>query len=189
MEIKALDLFHAYTQGKLKKEGGYIVACMHQEALASIKYEITGIKMIKSVSLSDEGLTIQADGEKLYIIIEPASYPAKETEPFLRSNAEFVPHRFDEVSSLILSDRTRVLISKEPVLVFGSFYIAKPLDRSFAFIFYHSDSTLSAIESFLEKTLLDESRFSSADATSVVKRIIKGLVPIQKATETLRHKG
>ena len=94
MAIKALDLFQAYTQNKLPRKGGYIVSSFLQPNSSYSRYEVIAYSGVKSLYLSEDGLTFQTDGNKLFILSEPPSYAEKHLEPFRRTSRYQIPHRF-----------------------------------------------------------------------------------------------
>jgi len=77
MAVKALDLFQAFSEGKLPKEGGYIVSAFFNEKSKYSIYEIVAYNGVKSIYATEEGLTFQTDGNKLFILVEPATYSKK----------------------------------------------------------------------------------------------------------------
>ena len=74
MQPKALDLFQAYSQDKLPREGGYIISSFFSEISTYSKYEIVAYNGVKSLYLSEDGLTFQSDGNKLFVLVEPSNY-------------------------------------------------------------------------------------------------------------------
>jgi hypothetical protein len=74
MAVKALDLFRAFAEEKLPAEGGYIISSFFQETSAYSKYEVVAYNSVKAIYPTSEGLTFQADGNKLFVLAEPANY-------------------------------------------------------------------------------------------------------------------
>jgi len=175
MAAKALDLFKAYADNALPKEGGYIVSSFLDETSTYSKYEIVAYNNVKSLYLSEEGLTFQSDGNKLFILVEPATFPRRYVEPFRRDKKERVPHRFSEVEVLTARDQSKVMVSKEPVMSYGSFTIMKPTGINYSFIFYNRPDVLESILLFFEKSLNQETKISRADAKKAAALIIEGL--------------
>lgn len=175
MAVQALDLFKAFTGEKLPFEGGYIVSSFFQETSAYSKYEIVAYNSVKAIYPTSEGLTFQADGNKLFVLAEPANYMRKHIEPYTRDSAYQIPHRFSEVETITARNQTRVMVSKEPVFTYSSFTILKPTGINFALIFYNQDKVLDAIELFFQKTLNGEAAVPKADAAKAAKLIARGL--------------
>ena len=175
MATKALDLFQAYSQNKLPKDGGYIVSSFLDENSTYSTYEIVGYNGVKSIYLSEEGLTFQTEGNKLFVICEPTSYGQKGQEPFRRQSREKIPHRFAELETLTAKNQIKVMVGKEPVLTFGSFTILKPTGINFAFIFYNLPDVLATMRSFFEATLKKEADVPANDSTKAAALIEKSL--------------
>ncbi len=175
MATKALDLFQAYSQDKLPREGGYIVSSFFQPTSAYSRYEVVAYNGVKSLYLSEEGLTFQTDGNKLFVLSEPTNYANKHSEPFRRDQKHQIPHRFSELEILTSKNQTRVMISKEPVVSYSAFTILKPTGINFAFIFYNLPDVLDTIEQFFGKTLNQEANVPKPDATKAAALIKKGL--------------
>jgi hypothetical protein len=175
MKIKAVDLFEAYTQNKLPQSGGYIVSSHFDPHSAYTKYEIAAYRNTRAIFFSTEGLSFQADGNKLYILIEPPDYAHKEEEPFKRTKEKQIPHRFSEVTMIQTKDKMRVMVSKNPIMIYSSFMVLKPAHDDFAFIFFNQAEVLATIASFFEQTLTKESALSSEDAKKITDSILQTL--------------
>jgi hypothetical protein len=175
MSAKALDLFQAYGQNKLPAEGGYIISSFFQEQSSYSIYEIVAYNGVKSLYLSQEGLTFQTDGNKLYVLAEPANYTKKHEEPFRREKRFQVPHRFSEMEIVTAKNQTKIMVSKEPILAYSSFTILKPRGINFAFIFYNLDDVLDSIAVFFEKTLNQETAVPQKDAQKAARLIVRSL--------------
>ena len=175
MQPKALDLFQAYSQNKLPREGGYIVSSFFNDNSTYSKYEIVAYNGVKSLYLSEDGLTFQTDGNKLFIHVQPPNYPRKHIEPFRRDSNEQIPHRFSELEIITTKNQTKVMISKEPIIAYSAFTIFKPTGINFAFIFYNRQDVFDTIKLFFSKTLNKEARVPQSDAIKSAEAIIKGL--------------
>ncbi len=172
MATKALELFQAFAQDKLPKEGGYIVSSFFQDASAYSLYEVVAYNGVKALYLSPEGLTFQTDGNKLFVLSEPMNYSRKHVEPFRRDKRHQMPHRFSELEIITARNQTRVMVSKEAVLTYSSFTIIKPSGINFAFIFYNLPDIFDSIAMFFERTLNQEAGVPKADAVKATKKII-----------------
>jgi hypothetical protein len=175
MPVKALDLFQAYGQNKLPAEGGYIVSSFFQEQSSYSTYEVVAYNGVKALYLSEEGLTFQTDGNKLYVLAEPAAYTNKHEEPFRREKRFQVPHRFSEMELVTARNQTRVMVSKEPILAYSSFTILRPTGINFAFFFFNLPDVLDSIAVFFEKTLNREAAVPQTDARKAAGLITRGL--------------
>jgi hypothetical protein len=175
MDVKAIDLFKAYGEGQLPREGGYIVTSFFQDNSAYAKYEIVAYNGVKSLYLTEEGLTFQTDGNKLFVLAEPVNYDKKYVEPFTRDGQHQIPHRFSEVNQLTAKNMTRIMISKQPVIAYSSFTICKPTTLNFSLLFYNLTDVLDTIASYFEKTLNVEANVPAGDAAEAARHIVAGL--------------
>lgn len=175
MEIKALDLFQAYSENKLPKDGGFIVSSFLAETSPYSIYEIVGYSSVKNIYLADDGLTFQSDGNKLFVLVEPVTYPKKYIEPFRRDSREKIPHRFAELDIISTKDQSKIMVSKEPIMSYSSFTIMRPTGLNFSFVFFNRPDVADSLKLFFEKTLNKESNVPRGDATNGAKAIIKSL--------------
>ena len=90
---KALDLFQAYNEGKMPENGGYIVSSFFSENSSYSIYEVVAYDTVKTIYPNESGLTFQTDGHKMFVLVEPASYPHKYQEPFTRGKNESIMDR------------------------------------------------------------------------------------------------
>jgi hypothetical protein len=175
MAVRALDLFKAFTEEKLPAQGGYIVSSFFQETSAYSKFEIVAYNNVKAIYPTSDGLTFQADGNKLFVLAEPANYMKKHIEPYTRETEYQIPHRFSEVETVTARNQTRVMVSREPVMTYTSFTILKPTGINFALIFYNMEDVLESIELFFQKTLNSEAAVPKGDGVKAAKLIVAGL--------------
>ncbi len=173
MAPKALDLFQAYQQEKLPREGGYIVSSFFNETSTYSIYEVVAYSGVKSIYLTSEGLTFQTDGNKLFVLVEPATYPRKYIEPFRRDSSQNIPHRFKELEIYTAKNQSRIMVSKEPIISYSSFTIMKPQGVNFSLVFYNTEEILDTLEFFFKETFNQESNIPKSDAREAAK-LIKG---------------
>ena len=175
MAPKALDLFQAYSQDKLPREGGYIVSSFFSEGTAYAIYEVVAYSGVKNIYLTSEGLTFQTDGNKLFVLVQPAIYPQKYVEPFRRDSQHKIPHRFNELEIYTAKNQTKVMVSREPIVTYSSFTILKPEGMNFSLIFYTTDEVLETLEYFFQETLNKETQIPKSDAREASKLVIAGI--------------
>ncbi len=175
MRAKVLELFKAYADSQLPSEGGYIVSSFLDETSAYSRYEVVAYSGVKTIYLTEEGLTFQTDGNKIFVLSEPASYAQKATEPFRRSAKDHVPHRFSELDIVTSRNQTKVMVSKSPVLTYGSFTVLKPTGNNFAFIFYNLPDVMETLGKFFATTLNKEAGVPKADAEKAGKLVLEGI--------------
>jgi hypothetical protein len=175
MATKALDLFQAYAQNQLPREGGYIVSSFFHPTTTYSRYEVIAYSGVKSIYLTEEGLTFQTDGNKLFVLIEPASYPRKFIEPVSRDTEERIPHRFSELEIYTAKNQTKIMVSKNPIMTYTSFTILKPKGINFCLVFYNLPDVMETIGKFFTATLNKEAGIPQADAQKAADSVIAGL--------------
>lgn len=167
MPVKAMDLFDAYTKNMLPSDHGFIVSSFFSHNTAYSRYEIVSYNNVKSIYPAEDGLTFQTDGKKLHILVEPANYPKKGEEPFVRSSNEMIPHRFAELDLHTCKNQTKIYSGKDAVMSYTSFTIMRPTGINFAFMFYFLPDVYDSMALFFEKTLNKEAGAPLADAKKV----------------------
>ncbi|HCM25510.1 MAG: hypothetical protein A2Z99_11395 [Treponema sp. GWB1_62_6] len=183
MASKAMDLFEAYAQDKLPKDEGYIVSSFFTNNTAYSKYEVVSYSGVKSIYLTEEGLTFQTNGKKLHVLIEPPNYPHKAIEPYVRASSDQVPLRFSELDLIVAKNQTRMMIAKHPMDSFSSFTILKPTGINFSLVFYRLPDIFETLNIFFEKTFNKEAAVPMADAKKAALRVVDTI----KATMILKH--
>ncbi len=175
MAVKAMDLFDAYSKDMLPKDQGYIVSSFFSDTTSYSRYEIVSYSGVKSIYPTEEGLTFQTNGKKLHILIEPASYPHKAIEPYVRNAQDQIPLRFKELDIITAKNQSKVMIAQKPIVSFSSFTILKPKGMDFSLVFYQMDDLFDSLEVFFEKTFNKEAGIPMADAKTSAKKVIENL--------------
>jgi hypothetical protein len=169
------ELFAAYSAGELPTEGGLIVTSYFDDETTYSKYEVTSYNNVKDIYVSDEGLVFQADGYKLFVLVEPASYPKKHIEPAYRDGSHKIPYRAKEVNIYTSKRQDKIMIGKEPVITYTSFTILKPTGVNFSYIVYKDEDLMETMERFFSKTIWEDARVPKRDAEEVSKLIVQSL--------------
>lgn len=167
------ELFSAYRHEELPTDGGYIVSTFFDESSTYTKYEVTSYNNVKDIFASDEGLTFQADGQKVFVLVEPANYSKKHVEPTYRSQNEQIPYRFKELEVHTSRRQDKIMIGREPVMTYGSFTILQSQGANFSYIFYKTEDLFDAIDKFFAKSLWQDARVPKRDAEQAAKIIQK----------------
>jgi len=175
MDEKAIDLFKAHAEGQLPREGGCIVTSFFHENSAYAKYEIVAYGSMIGVSPSEEGLIFLADGNKLFVLSEPADYERKDLEPYARDDRHQIPHLFSEVDPLMARNLTRIMISRQPVSTYTSFVVPRPTNLNFSILFYRLPDVYDSVSAYFEKTLTERANVPAEDAAEAARRIVAGL--------------
>lgn len=171
MAIAAKELFPAYQAGQLPVRNGYIVCAYYDETSTYTRYEVISFDNVKDIYTTDEGLTFQADGRKIYVLVEPAGWPTRHTEPAYRTERERIPYRLKELFDFTTKRQDHVYVGKEPVVSYGSFTVLKPVGQDVAYIFYPTEDVRQNIMEYFRTALWKQARVPQSDAREVVKTI------------------
>jgi hypothetical protein len=148
---KAIFFEEAWKQGALNTiESGYILSMTcpdvndvnHKQD--PFKLEMISYSGLKSVNQFEEGLKFQAQGRKMYCMIEPVSYAANHIEPTYRPNntTGFMPFRFKDCESFFTkNNKYKVLIPDVLFDCFDSFTVSLPRkgDVSVLYLIFDKD--------------------------------------------------
>jgi hypothetical protein len=169
---KIKDLFEAYDHNDLPAEGGYIISSFFAENSAYSRYEIISYSNVKDIYHAENGLTFQAQGTKVFILVEPKNYSQKHVEPAYRDDAHKIPYRFKELDTYTTRRDDKVFLGKEPVETYSSFTVVKGAGHDRSMIAYRDDDILDTVQSFFEDSLWKEAGVPKRDAAEVTKGII-----------------
>lgn len=174
-DVKALDLFQAYNEGRLPQEGGYIVSSFFKANTPYSIYEVVAYGGVKNIMSSSDGLTFQTDGCKLYVLVEPSMYAKKYIEPVSREKDSSIPFRFNELNIHIAKNQYKVMVPKEPIITYSSFTILHPRGINFALCFYNLPDVIDTIEYFFVETFHREAQVPRRDAVTASKLVSESL--------------
>jgi hypothetical protein len=171
MAVKAMDLFEAYNQDKLPKDKAYIVSSFINGNTGYAIYEVISYSGVKAIYPEGSGLTFQSSGKKLHMLIEPASYPHKGTEPYLRDKSDQIPLRFKEVDTITAKNQVKIMIAKKPNESLSSFTVARPSGFNISFVFYDLPDLYQNLSLFFEKSFNNDAGVPQTDAKKAAKQI------------------
>jgi hypothetical protein len=172
MALKAMDLFEAYAKDKLPKDQAYIVSSFINTNTGYAIYEVICYSGVKAIYPEGAGLTFQSTGKKMHILIEPASYPNKATEPYLRAKEDQIPLRFSELDLHTSKNQIKIYSAKKPTESLSSFTIARPVGFNVSFVFYKLDDIYETLAKFFEHTFNKDARIPQADAKKTGKTVM-----------------
>lgn len=165
------ELFGAYNKGELPTQGGYIVSSFFDDSSTYTKYEVTSYNNVKDIFVNEEGITFQADGMKIFVLVEPANYAKKHIEPTYRDSFHSIPYRVKEVETFTSRRQDTIMVGKEPVMSFGSFTVLKSVGNNFSYVFYMGDDIEDSIEKFFADSIWKDARVPKGDAQNAAKTI------------------
>jgi hypothetical protein len=161
---KVLSLFDAYTSDQLPKDQGYIVSSFINGNTGYSIYEVISYSGVKAIYPDGAGLTFQSQGRKLHVLIEPASYPQKGIEPYLRDKKDQIPLRFKEVNKLTTKNQSTVYYAKKPIEALSSFTVARPTGYNVSFVFYDQPDLYKTMIMFFEQSFTNDAGLPMSDA-------------------------
>ncbi|MCL1927455.1 MAG: hypothetical protein FWG07_01500 [Treponema sp.] len=174
---KAMNLFDAYTKDQLPKDQGYIVSSFINGNTGYSIYEVISYSGVKAIYPDGEGLTFQSQGRKLHALIEPASYPHKGIEPYLREKQDQIPLRFKEVDKHVAKNQSTLYWAKKPIESLSSFTVSRPIGFNVSFVFYNKDDIYTTLAKFFEQSFTNDAGLPMIDArkgaesiTAIVKK-------------------
>lgn len=167
------DLFKAYNNNELPTEGGYIVSTFFDDTSTYTKYEVTSYNNVKDIYQNEDGIVFQADGHKIFVLVEPANYANKHIEPAYRDEFHKIPYRMKELDVYTSKRQDRIMIGKQPVVTYTSFTILKAQGNNFSYIMYRTDDLLPAVKNFFVKTMWKDARVPRVDAEKVSDAVVQ----------------
>ena len=174
---KVMNLFDAYANDQLPKDQGYIISSFINGNTGYSIYEVISYSGVKAIYPEGGGLTFQSQGRKLHVLIEPASYPNKSIEPYLREKQDQIPLRFKELEKLTCKNQSTVYWAKKPIESLSSFTILRPAGFNVSFVFYNKPDIYNTLAKFFEQSFTNDAGLPMADArkgggdiSSVVKK-------------------
>jgi hypothetical protein len=165
------ELFQAYQAGKLPVKGGYIVSVFYHSNSTYTRYEMISFSNVKDIYATEEGLTFQAEGRKVYVLVEPASYPNRHTEPAYRTDAERIPYRLKELNDYTTKRQDHVYIGKEPVVTYTNFTVLKPVGTDVSYVFHPTEDVRETIVEFFRKSLWKQANVPQTDARKIAELV------------------
>ena len=172
MSAKAMDLFEAFKQEKLPRDQAYIVSSFINGNTGYAIYEVISYSGVKAIYPDGEGLTFQSSGKKMHILIEPASYPKKAIEPYLREKGDQIPLRFSELNVQVSKNQIKIYTAKKPIESLSSFTLAKPEGLNICFVFYSLPDLYDTLTKFFEQTFNKDAAVPQVDAKKAARETV-----------------
>ena len=173
MAVKAMDLFEAFKQDKLPKDQAYIVSSFVNSNTGYTIYEIISYSGVKAIYPEGEGITFQSSGKKMHVLIEPASYPQKAIEPYLRDKTEQIPLRFKELSLHTARNQIKIYMAKKPIESLSSFTVLKPVGFNICFLFYELPDLYTTLAKFFEQSFNKDAAVPQTDAKRAAQETVE----------------
>ena len=176
---KIMDLFEAYTNGELPREGGFIITEHLDDSSRYARYEVISYGNVKDIYMIEEGIMFQADGRKIFVLFEPLNYSSKHVEPAYRDDAHRIPYRLKELEIMATKRQEKIMVAKEPVETYTSFTVANETGLTTSYIVYKDESTERTILGFFEQSFwktLNTTRTDARTACDLISTPLKLLL-------------
>lgn len=173
---KATALVKAYLNEEIPSAGGFIVSAFFEPGSVYGVYEVTAYRNVKDIYRTQDGIIFKTDGNRANMLVEPATYYKKHTEPVNREANRSIPYRFNECERIDGSKHEKIFVGKEPLMLYSSFTILEQEGDYFSFVFFPTPDVYSALKRFLVDSLYndcDVSRKSANEAVSALLETIK----------------
>jgi len=152
---KAIFFEKAYHKGILTKvESGYILSilCPDMDDIDKkndpFLIEMISYSGVKTILPIEGGVKFQAQGSKIYCMLEPPSYTEKHIEPTFRSqnSTGYMPFRFADIESFLTKDdKFNVLLPKLPFDCHDSFTVNFPAKGDVSILYFIFDKNINGV--------------------------------------------
>lgn len=161
---KAIFFEEAYKQGILPEiTEGYIFSLTSPDIdnvatkMDPFLLQMVSYSGLKTVIPIGNGLKYQAQGKRMYCMLEPANFSDKHVEPISRTqnSTAYMPYRFNECEIFFTKDfKFRVLIPKKAVEMYDSFTIDFPERGDICVLYFLFDKDInSKVLPFIEENI------------------------------------
>lgn len=161
---KAMNLAKAYLSNEIPANGGFILSSFYDPNSAYAIYELTAYKNVKDIYQTPEGLVFKTDGNRTHMLIEPATYTQRYTEPVHRERGFTIPYRFADMTITTGKKQEKIMVPHEPVMLYSSFTVLNDEAENFSFLFFPSQDVYMAIKTFVADTLYNDCGLTKGDA-------------------------
>lgn len=185
---KAIFFEEALKKGLLNSiEAGYIMSVVCPDIanvskkLEPYRFEMISYAGLKSVISFEEGVKFQAQGRKMYCMIEPYAYTMSHVEPTYRpqSSTGHMPFRFNNCKTFLTrNNKFRILIPDVLQDCYDSFTVSLPHKGDLCILYYIFDKDIDGvvlpfIGENMETTLKSTLRIPADDARKIARIYIE----------------
>ena len=193
MALRAMELYEAYEKNMLPKDEGYVVSAFYLPDSPYSILEVISYSEVKNFFASNDSLTFQSNGKKIYILVEPSSYNHKSQEPYVRPSKYQIPLRFNDLNIYTCKNQYKVMYNKEPQMMMTSFTVLKPTGHNFSLIVFQQDDIKQTLAKLFQSALRNESNVPMADSKKIGDDLAEMIVtklcwPNKKSTKKAKSK-
>jgi hypothetical protein len=178
---KPQSLFRLYEADKLPTDSGFIVTSYYDpQGTVYTILELISYANVKEIVSDGQSLTFRSDGLKLYILIEPANYYQRQTEPVFRDTGKSIPYRFSELEVFKDIKNNRVMVGKQTIVSLSSFSVDSPAGDNFSVFITRDLEVHKVMKEFITDVInkdtnipRDTARKVANYATEIMVRTVK----------------
>jgi len=161
---KAITLAKAYLSEQIPTTGAFILSAYFPDESAYAIYEITAYHIVKDIFRAGEEMIFKTDGNRTYILVEPASYAQKYIEPVNREATKSIPYRFNEMTIHATHKGEKLMVPLEPTFLYSTFTVLDREKQGFAYVFFPTPDVYNAMRSFISDSLSKDCGIEKTDA-------------------------
>ena len=176
MALRAMELYEAYEKNMLPKDEGYVVSAFYLPDSPYSILEVISYSEVKNFFASNDSLTFQSNGKKIYILVEPSSYNHKSQEPYVRPSKYQIPLRFNDLNIYTCKNQYKVMYNKEPQMMMTSFTVLKPTGHNFSLIVFQQDDIQQTLARLFQSALHNESNVPMNDSKVISEDLAQMIV-------------
>ncbi len=176
MALRAMELYEAYEKNMLPKDEGYVISAFYLSDSPYSILEVISYSEVKNFFASNDSLTFQSNGKKIYILVEPSSYNHKSQEPYVRPSKHQIPLRFNDLNIYTCKNQYKVMYNKEPQMVMTSFTVLKPSGNNFSLIVFQQDDIKQTLSRLFQSALHNESNVPMNDSKVIGEDLAEMIV-------------
>lgn len=183
---KAMFFEEAYHKGVLNKVTQGFILSMRAPDVDDINrkhdpflVEVISYSGVKSVNPVGSGVKFQAQGQKMFLMLEPSSYTENHIEPTYRSNntTAYMPYRFKDCETFLTRDsRFKVMIPQTPYNCYDSFTVSFPGKGDIAVLYFIFNKDINVVNDFIQNNFQEivnkMTGIQSADASKIAKNFM-----------------
>ena len=169
---KGLTLEKAYLSEQIPFDGAFIISAYFPDDTSYAIYEVTAYHIVKDIFKTTEGLIFKTDGNRTYILVEPASYSQKHLEPVNRPKEKSIPYRFNEMTVQKGHKGEKIMVPIEPTFLYSTFTILDRGSGGFAYLFMPTPDVYAAIKNTIIDSLAKDCALEKKDAQEAVDLLI-----------------
>ena len=170
---KATSLLKAYLSETIPDNGGFIITAFFDSSSVYSIYELTAYRNVKDIYRDSDGLVFKTDGNRTHLLIEPSTFARKHIEPVNREAGRSIPYRFNDLDIINGVKNEKVMIPREPVILYSSFTILEKKSDYFAFVFHPTPDVYIAMKKFMADSLYNDCKLTKKEAAEASEMLLE----------------